>query len=55
MQTIMEQLSTIKAEHPTSWKLIRTGDSPTEVEEVVLRLQGIISNKDLPPLTMTPK
>lgn len=44
---------------PHSWRMIsvKSGDSADkdESEEIVMRLQGIICNKDLPPVTKTPR
>ena len=34
-----------------NWKL-GTRDGDTEAEEVILRIQGIICNRDLPPIQM---
>lgn len=33
-----------------NWKLSAQGDNNVEAEEVVLRVQGIICNRDLPPI-----
>jgi hypothetical protein len=33
-----------------NWKLSAQEDNDVEAEEVVLRVQGIICNRDLPPI-----
>ncbi|KIM90321.1 hypothetical protein PILCRDRAFT_31490, partial [Piloderma croceum F 1598] len=40
---------------PSTWRLIYEGNGPANPEEVVMRVQGIISLKDLPPLTNKPR
>jgi hypothetical protein len=45
----------IKYEYPTTWRLIYEGNGTENAEEVVLRLQGAITQKDLPPITNKPK
>jgi hypothetical protein len=38
-------------EHPQHWKLTFTNDKSSDHEELVVRMQGIITRKDLPPVT----
>jgi hypothetical protein len=44
----------LKYENPTSWRLISEHSGLENPEEVVLRVQGVIAQKDLPPLTNKP-
>jgi len=45
----------VKYKYPTTWRLIYEGNGTENAEEVVLRLQGAITQKDLPPITNKPK
>jgi len=43
-------------EQPTTFRLIDMGpDETSELEEVVMRVQGILCAKDLPPITNRPR
>jgi hypothetical protein len=37
-------------ESPTYWRLVVPGSDATQVDELVLTLQGVIASKDLPPV-----
>ena len=49
------QISVTMVDKPKIWRLTRevksTAGEGEEKDEVVVRLQGVISNKDLPPIT----
>ena len=45
----------VQLDHPTSWRLVKDNSDNSEIEEAVIRVQGIIIHKDLPPLTGTIK
>ena len=47
----MDEPKPILGEHPQHWKLTFTNNESSEHEELVLRMQGIITHKDLPPIT----
>ena len=47
---IAEQVEPIKVERPHCWKLATVPNSNGEQEEMVLRLQGIICDRNLPPI-----
>ncbi|KIM84094.1 hypothetical protein PILCRDRAFT_68465, partial [Piloderma croceum F 1598] len=42
-------------ERPSTWRLIYEGNGLANPEEIMMRVQGIISLKDLPPLTNKPR
>jgi hypothetical protein len=44
-----QHCSVASIDQPKSWKLSRTNSS-NEKEEVVLRIQGIVCDKNLPPI-----
>jgi hypothetical protein len=49
---ITDQLSVIKTAYPTRWRLMQGhGDDKSEL---VVRIQGVISHMDLPPITIHP-
>ncbi|KIM91788.1 hypothetical protein PILCRDRAFT_899 [Piloderma croceum F 1598] len=52
---LQQNIRVIKYERPTTWQLIYEGNGHANAEEVVLRIQGVIAQKDLPPLTNKPK
>jgi hypothetical protein len=47
----MEQAIVRKMDGPLSWRLTFAPEGSTETEEVVLRIQGVLCEKDLPPVT----
>jgi len=51
----MGGLTVTKSEHPTCWRLTQSGEDPLSMEEVVVRLQGIICDENLPPVTFMPR
>ncbi|KIM79340.1 hypothetical protein PILCRDRAFT_90210 [Piloderma croceum F 1598] len=51
---LQQNARVVKYEYPTTWRLIYKGGG-TENAEVVLRFQGAITQKDLPPITNKPK
>jgi hypothetical protein len=51
LQESIEQLCVTPMMFPKRWRLTLPITAATEeIEEVVLRVQGIITNKDLPPV-----
>ena len=46
----VDLLKTVRNERPTYWRLVTPGLEVTEVEELVLSLQGVIASKDLLPV-----
>jgi hypothetical protein len=50
-QKSIEELSIFQMTFPTRWRLSSPGDAASkQLEEVVLRIQGIVTVKELPPL-----
>ncbi|KIM79400.1 hypothetical protein PILCRDRAFT_10521 [Piloderma croceum F 1598] len=47
-------LKPVLSEKPTYWRLTIPAADKTETEELVLSMQGVIVNKDLPPILKTP-
>ena len=37
------------------WRLTKHSDGSDEVEEVVLQIQGVLCEKDLPPVKISPR
>jgi hypothetical protein len=52
--TFQQCVRVCKYDEPMSWRLLSEHAGPENVEEVVLRVQGVIAQKDLPPLTNRP-
>jgi hypothetical protein len=40
---------------PRSWRMLLPETDDEEAEEIVLRVQGILCNKDLPPISKVPR
>src|ERR1700683_2811013 len=53
--TLQQTVKVIKYDNPTTWRLIYEGNGIANAEEVVMRVQGVICQKDLPPLTNRPR
>jgi hypothetical protein len=45
-----DKLKPILNEKPTYWRLTVPTSESTQIEELVLSMQGVIVNKDLPPI-----
>ena len=46
----IDMFKPILNESPTYWRLVVPGSDATQVDELVLTLQGVIASKDLPPV-----
>lgn len=53
--TFQQCVKVYKYDHPTTWRFVSEHNGPSNAEEVVLRIQGVLSLKDLPPLANKPK
>ncbi|KIM77374.1 hypothetical protein PILCRDRAFT_12015 [Piloderma croceum F 1598] len=49
-----DKLKPILNEKPTYWRLTVPTSESTQIEELVLSMQGVIVNKDLPPILIKP-
>ena len=47
-----DNLKPVLNEKPTYWRLTVPTSEVTQTEELVLSMQGVIVNKDLPPMLM---
>jgi hypothetical protein len=48
--TQINMLKPVLSEKPAYWRLTIPATDKTETEELVLSMQGVIVNKDLPPI-----
>ena len=48
-QEYIAQFDVVDTTHPTRWRMLRTLDNG-EKQELILRIQGILTLKDLPPI-----
>jgi hypothetical protein len=46
----MHRTSATEVNNPIPWRLTVMPDDSSEAQEVVLRVQGILCEKDLPPI-----
>ena len=53
--TFQQSVKVYKYDHPTTWRFVSEHNGLSTAEEVVLRIQGVLSLKDLPPLANKPK
>lgn len=53
---LQSQTAVQNFQNPYTWRLINLGPTEqSEPEEVVLRVQGVLCSKDLPPITNKPR
>ncbi|KIM71254.1 hypothetical protein PILCRDRAFT_17230 [Piloderma croceum F 1598] len=50
----VNKLKPVLSEKPAYWRLTIPATDQTETEELVLSMQGVIVNKDLPPISTMP-
>ena len=50
VQEYIAQFEVTNTTHPTRWRLLQTIDGTGEKQELILRIQGILTLKDLLPI-----
>jgi hypothetical protein len=49
LQEYMAQFEVTNTTHPTRWRMLQTSETG-EKQELIMRVQGILTMKDLPPI-----
>jgi hypothetical protein len=48
---LQNRMTVRKYDDPTTWRLTKNADAHSDIEESVMRVQGVLCLKDLPPIT----